>query len=533
MASSPPQRVARASEVPQVPRVPRQEKAPSGKPSKPKGQPKNQPGPKPSARSRLSDQLGGGLAEFLISPTKDLDSMNIVQRLQLLKQDAVLNPHIQEFQTSTTLLTTSLTTQDLLSPTGPAHHQYQYISTSMTLNLSSPSTTSLNDISGYPKKKRNDIHTFTLHDFTAISALSSLVERYGRVSHMGILDPSYRFFMTTDRQAALYYKVRNSVAVVGGDPLCDPSEFDRLLDEFRSLRKQRRWGVVFIGTTDAFAAYARKRKWVTMRFGTERVLNPLDNPVLNEKEQKRMLVQHKQLLDPDKGGIQVHAYAPAQGRDQILEQQLRQVYNVWRDNRNQSGQPQAYMTVFDPFAMPTLMIYLYTTNRQGDFNGFAALRKIGANKGYHIDPYCATPDAPRGITDLLVFSAMSLLQQAGIGYLSLGFEPALQLDEITGLSRPMTCLTKSCYRRTFRHLPIGGKKAYHDKFRPDPAMDSGLHIIYPDGAPSLQDALATLHFANIEVSGLLKREIFSSWGNKEETKEKKPETPTPDTSQKP
>ncbi|OAL19645.1 hypothetical protein AYO20_11620 [Fonsecaea nubica] len=480
--------------------------------------PRKKPAAKvPQAKSLLSEDLGGGLAQILMTQARDIDSMNIIQRLQFLKRDALLGPRFIDFnQSSTTVLTTSFASQGLLSPAHDVCEHQQCISTSMTVSFNS-SSTSLNHIPGQPRRKNNDIHTFTLDDFTAISALGSLVERFGKVSHMGILDPSYRFFMTKDRQAALYYKVRNNVAVVGGDPLCDPAEYNHLLSEFRRLRKRRRWGVVFLGATDEFASYASKQKWVTMRFGTERVLNPLNNPVLQEKEQKRMVTQNKHLLDPEKGGISVQAYAPAQGRDEALERELRQVYDLWRESRNQSGQPQAYMTVFDPFAIPMLMTYLYTTDRQGQCNGFAALRKIGANKGYHIDPYCATPTAPKGITDLLVFSAMSLLQQAGIGYLSFGFEPASQLDEVTGLSRPTTALTKSCYRRAFRHLPIGGKKAYHDKFRPDPALDSGLHIIYPSGAPSLQDALATLHFANVEVRELLKREIFSGWWRTKES----------------
>ncbi|KIY02034.1 uncharacterized protein Z520_02172 [Fonsecaea multimorphosa CBS 102226] len=489
--------------------------------AKPKA-PRKKPAAKmPQAKSLLSEDLGGGLAQILMTQATDIDSMNIIQRLQFLKGDALLGPRFIDFnQSSTTVVTTSISSRDILSPAhhNVCEHHQQCISTSMTVSFNA-SSMSLNHIPAYPKRKNNDIHTFTLDDFTAISALGSLVERFGKVSHMGILDPSYRFFMTKDRQAALYYKVRNNVAVVGGDPLCEPAEYDRLLEEFRRLRKRRRWGMVFLGATDEFASYASKQKWVTMRFGTERVLNPLNNPVLQEKEQKRMITQNKQLLDPEKGGISVHAYAPAQGRDENLERELRQVYDLWRESRNQSGQPQAYMTVFDPFAIPMLMTYLYTTDRQGQCNGFAALRKIGANKGYHIDPYCSTPAAPKGITDLLVFSAMSLLQQAGIGYLSFGFEPATQLDEVTGLSRPTTALTKSCYRRAFRHLPIGGKKAYHDKFRPDPALDSGLHIIYPSGAPSLQDALATLHFANVEVRELLKREILGACGWKPSPKQ--------------
>lgn len=366
-----------------------------------------------------------------------------------------------------------------------------------------------------PKKKSKDIHTFTLDDFAAISALSTLVERYGRVSHMGVLDPSYNFFMSKDRQAALYYKVKNNIAVVGGEPLCSPDRYDSVLDEFKRLRKHRGWGITFLGASDSFLPYANEKKWVTMRFGTERVLNPLNNPVLQEKEGKRIITQNKQMLDPTRGGISVHVYAPAQGRDELLEQQLRYIYDSWRDNRNQSSQPQAYMTVFDPFAIPVLMTYIYTRDREGQCNGFAALRKIGADQGYHIDPYCALPTAPRGVTDLLVFSAMSLLQHAGIGYLSFGFEPATELGEVTALSRPTAAITKSCYRRAFRHLPIGGKKAYHDKFRPDPELESGLYIIYPEGAPSIQHALATLHIANIKVRGLLRRELLGVWGRGE------------------
>ncbi|KAJ9616879.1 hypothetical protein H2200_000599 [Cladophialophora chaetospira] len=469
----------------------------------------------------LSEQLGGDLAKHLMASAMDTGSMNIIQRLHLLEQGAVQAATVH---TSTIVVTASLTTQGPLSCAAQSPSPRQSGSTSSIVSVNSSKSTTLPGDDAYPKRKSNDIHTFTLHDFTAISALSSLVERYGRVSHMGILDSSYSFFMTKNRQAALYYKVRNNVAVVGGDPLCDPADYENLLEEFRKLRKHRRWGIVFIGATDDFAAYVSKQRWVTMRFGTERVLNPLTNPVLLEKEQKRMIVQNRQLLDPQRGGITVLAYAPAQGRDEILEQKLRHVYDSWRGNRNDSDQPQAYMTVFDPFAIPALMTYLYTVDRDGHCNGFAALRKIGANNGYHIDPYCATPDAPRGLTDLLIFSAMSLLQQAGIGYLSLGFEPTLELDEVKGLSRPMTAITKTCYRHAFRHLPIGGKKGYHDKFRPDPVLDSGLHIIYPDGAPSLQDALATLHFANIEVGGLMKREMSVVFSHKETQKHEQRES---------
>jgi hypothetical protein len=455
-------------------------------------------------KAMLADILADRMTATLISPAKDIEAMDILERL---KHQATggFQATMLETQCKATTITATVTTQAV----------------TMVIDTRGIVLAVDDEEQAVRATKSKDLHTFTLHDIAAVSALNCLVERHGRVSHMGILDPSYTFFLSKDRQAALYYKVKNHTAIVGGDPLCPSERYDSLLKEFRRLRKQHGWGIAFLGATDSFLPYAKEKKWVTMRFGTERVLNPLNNPVLREREGKRIITQTKQLLNPARGGLSVHVYAPAQGRDQVLEQQLRRIYDSWRDHRNQSSQPQAYMTVFDPFAIPALMTYIYTKNRDGQCNGFAALRKIGANKGYHIDPYCALPTAPKGITDLLIFSAMSLLQRAGIGYLSFGFEPEIELGEVTALSRPTAAITKSFYRRAFNHLPIGGKKAYHDKFRPDPLLESGLYLIYPNGAPSIQDALATLHIANIKVRGLLQRELLGSLGGRGLRKVKK------------
>ncbi|KAK4938329.1 hypothetical protein LTR10_021213 [Elasticomyces elasticus] len=479
-----------------------------------KTQPKNQQDKKTQSKSKqdskpqskkalFAETLGGSMASSIVSPVPDAESNDLLGRLKHAKALSYQKPDYEGRMIEKKVVTSALKAQV------------------MTMDIGSTTSLAEGQSTPRPKRKSKDIHTFTLDDFAAISALSTLVEKYGRVSHMGVLDPSYSFFMSKDRQAALYYKVKNNIAVVGGEPLCSPDRFDSVFEEFRRLRKHRGWGIALLGASDSFLPYANEKKWVTMRFGTERVLNPLTNPVLQEKEGKRIITQNKQMLDEERGGISVHVYVPAQGRDELLEQQLRHIYDSWRDNRNNSSQPQAYMTVFDPFAIPVLMTYIYTRDREGQCNGFAALRKIGADNGYHIDPYCALPTAPRGVTDLLVFSAMSLLQHAGIGYLSFGFEPATELGEVTALSRPMASMTKSCYRRAFRHLPIGGKKAYHDKFRPDPELESGLYIVYPDGTPSIQHALATLHIANIKVRGLLHKEVLGLWKRGESADGKK------------
>ncbi|KAH8689087.1 hypothetical protein BGW36DRAFT_391741 [Talaromyces proteolyticus] len=349
------------------------------------------------------------------------------------------------------------------------------------------------------KKYRTTGLIFTLEDFAAMKALEVLFVRYGRVSHMGILDKSYSFFINKAHTAALYFKVRNKIAIVAGDPLCPPQHYSSLLAEFRKYRKAFGWGISFMGASDTFAAYAREKEWATIQFGTERVLNPLTNPVLHEQTGKRIIVQNKQLLHPTKGGNTLGIYIPSQGEDPVLQRELVGIYDAWRSERNNSGETQAFITVYDPFSLPQLMTYIYTRGPDGAANGFAALRKIGANHGYHIDPCIATPNAPKGISDLLIFSSMALLNQVGIDYLSFGFEPCEELGKISGLSKPIEGITRKIYRHTFPRLPITGKKAYHDKFRPDENQGSGLHLIFPSGSPGPKDMAAMAHMANISI----------------------------------
>lgn len=359
-----------------------------------------------------------------------------------------------------------------------------------------------------PEKKSKKIReVFDLNDFTALASLQELIGRYGRVSHMGILDPSYTFFITKDRTAALYYKVKNKIAVVGGDPLCPPQLFPRILTEFEKFRKKAGLGIAFMGAGETFVKYVQKEKWTTMCFATERVLNPMTNPVLHSNAGKSITRNSRNLLDPKKEGLTLEVYTPLLGKNAHLQQQLVNVYEEWRDHRNDSKRPQAYITVYDPFALPELMTYIYTKDRAGIPNGFAALRILGSNKGYHLDPYVALPGAPKGITDLLLYGAMALLNTAKVTYLSLGYEPLDDLGEISGMHESMAKISRKVHKKIFQGLHVAGKKDYHDKFHPDESQQSNLYLVFPPGLPSIRQMSGVVHVANIKM-----REVIFGMG---------------------
>ncbi|GIK06626.1 hypothetical protein Aspvir_002276 [Aspergillus viridinutans] len=332
-----------------------------------------------------------------------------------------------------------------------------------------------------------------------------LATQYGQASHMGLLDPSYNVFVNGDRSGGLCFKVLNKVAIVMGDPMCHGSQISTVLDEFNCYRRQRRWDISFLGAGEMLASYvkARNKKWTVLQFGKERVLNPLTNEVILETSGKRILTQNRQLLNPSKGGITLHIYSPTLETDYELEMELCAIYDEWRMARNKSGKLQAFITEYDPFLMPNLMTYIYTRGQDGKVNGFAALRWIGGQNGYHVDPCIAAPGAPKGISDLLIFASMAWLRQLGISYLSFGYEPSDSLAEVSGMPSPLANLTRQIYRYTFQRLPIGGKKTYFDKFKPDEEQDSPLYLIFPSKIPEPRPVIAMAHVANISIRKLL------------------------------
>ncbi|KGO44538.1 Lysylphosphatidylglycerol synthetase, domain of unknown function DUF2156 [Penicillium expansum] len=345
-------------------------------------------------------------------------------------------------------------------------------------------------------------NVFSLDDLNVLTDIERLAAHYGQVAHMGILDRSYRFFMNKSRTAGLCFKIETGVTVVVGDPLCDTDMIAELLSEFRTYRRQHHWGIAFMGASESFLRdYAKPNGWTAIRFATERVLNPQTNDVLLEISGKRITTQNRHLLNLNKGGITLGIYAPAiHGTNTQLQADLVAVYDAWRADRNSAVSPQAFITVYDPFALPGLMTYVYTYYADGTINGFAALRRLGSG-GYHIDPCVAAPGSAKGISDLLLVAAMAMLHYAGVSYLGFGFEPmyALTREDIVGMPFPFGYLTRQIYRHAFHRLPIGGKKAYHMKFRPDPIQDSGLYLVFPSSIPGPRHLLAMTHMANISL----------------------------------
>lgn len=356
-------------------------------------------------------------------------------------------------------------------------------------------------------ESRNLGHVFCVNEVFEFPRLGKLLQRFGKVSHMGVLDSSYSMFLSKHLDGALLFKVYDKVAVISGDPLCEWHCIDNLLADFATYRKSLSLDVTFLGVTAEFKEYAKAQKWITMQFGVERVLNPITNPLILENGAgKRTILTAKQLL---KKGISLGIYVPKCGSDEALQAQILDCYSAWCADRNDdSTKIQAYVSVLDPLSIPELMTYIYAKDAEGVVVGLAALRPIV--KGYHIDPCVARPGSPRGISELLVLASMSLLRSINVDYLSLGFDPSPELGDITGIPNIALRSTRSIHRRSVASLSIGGKQAWYAKFYPDDSQQNDMFVVIPSRVPKIRHMQAVMHTANIDISKVLRDNIKKS-----------------------
>lgn len=342
-------------------------------------------------------------------------------------------------------------------------------------------------------------------------SFDALYHSFSGTAHMCVLDPKYQIFVSRLGSGSLIYKIYNGVAVVAGDPLCAPAQAQALFDEFKTFLRGKHLKIIHYAASAAFAEHELKRGGVIMKFGRERVVNPLTSTFSQSKSGKRIASQCRQLLDPARAGISIGLYAPGLlGCDMALETEIQAVYDDWRWRRDNSSSAkgdapaaaQTFITQYDLFSQREITLLLYSWGPDGRINGVAGLRCLGAKGGFQLDPCVASEFAPRGITDLLVVASMQLLKAAGISYLSLGLEPfeTLQLSGQRGLWAEATM---KIHRRVMTTVSAGGKKCYNDKFRPDDELASDVYIVLPKGTLHMREMMALMHVTNIKPKRLL------------------------------
>jgi Phosphatidylglycerol lysyltransferase, C-terminal len=374
------------------------------------------------------------------------------------------------------------------------------------------------------------IPVFNLNNDGIARVLEMLMAEFGRGTHSSFLDDTYNIYLREDKRTAICFKVIKKVAVMYGDPLCAADEVEHTFKAFCNFCKQQRWDVAVVGAGPTLAAYAKNQCWRTMMFAVEQILNPMTNGILDETSGKTIRRMNRKLVT---NSIKLYRYEPRRGIQVQLEQELMEVYNAWRKDRRKRHAPQAYSAVINPFAVPNVTRYMYTTGNDGKANSLAGLIRLGANDGYLLEPCIQLPNAPKGVTGFLVTHAMGLLRDEGVNYMSFGLEALPEIGEITLMPSLIKDISRRIYRTTFDALGLCGRKAFHESFHPDKNQQVPLYLLFPPGPPRISVYQAVLDATHISPHEVWNRAQAARTARRKRDRAAKSKPPAPTNRSKP
>lgn len=319
----------------------------------------------------------------------------------------------------------------------------------------------------------------------------SLVRKWGNVNTDGLLDEGNFFFSTPEVDGFIGYKVASANAIVCGDPVCAPEDRSPLAKAFDHECSKNNLGVVYTIVSEEFAHWATENlSAIGIEFGMKFLLDPRDNPT-KSKGSKAVLVR-KKVKQALKDGAVVKEYS---GGSTQIERQIEGVAEEWV--RNRKGM-QIYLCQVALFQDCNGKRWFYA-EKEGTIVGILLLNELKAKEGWLLNNVMITQDAPKGLSELLVISALEALEREGCHYVLVGPVPSKELGNITGIGRMGANFARLLFRGAKHIFPLDGHVAFWDKFMP---QTESSYLVFPHknlGFSSLKALMQALNVGKGKV----------------------------------
>ena len=257
---------------------------------------------------------------------------------------------------------------------------------------------------------------------TASEATKELVlealRRYGYQSqsyNILLRDKSY-FFSSRGIDGVIAYVMRAGVALVAGDPVCDPGDIPAFLDEFREFCRHRRWKCCLQAITERCEDAARSLGFGSIKIGEE--------PIVDLKRLSwaggRFGDLRGDIRGAKKRGLSVVEYRPLDERRPEWERQMDELSLAWMRFK---GSGEFSFLIGEPRLSDPGDRKYFLALGDNQVEAFVVCTPIFARNGVYFDLMRRKEEPLRGTVQLLITDAFRLLKDQGYELATLGTAP--------------------------------------------------------------------------------------------------------------
>lgn len=286
----------------------------------------------------------------------------------------------------------------------------------------------------------------------------ALVRKWGGAASDAVLDPTMRNFHVPGIEGFISYRLERKCAVCFGDPICSPSHREILAKEFHRFAKDEGLHVVYVAVTRDYAHWALQNVCeAAIEFGEELLFNPPRDPRKNTGVHAQLV--RRKTKQAIRSGVSVHEYIP---HDAAIESGFEQVKTLWLQSRKGI---QTHISNVYLFSDRLGKRWFYA-RLNDQIVGVVILNSLEKQKGWLLNHLMVLPDAPNGVSELLIASILEILEKEGCPYATAGFIAAQKLGEMTGFNRFSKALARWAFKIASKIIYLEGLNMFWNKFFP-------------------------------------------------------------------
>ncbi len=285
-----------------------------------------------------------------------------------------------------------------------------------------------------------------------------LVRRWGGCTTDAVLDPSMQFFSLPGISGFVSYRLAYGCAIIFGEPICAPTDKAVMAEAFHRFAEKQGKSIIYVAASKEFAHWAIQNVCgALIEFGEELILDPSCDP--RKRTGTHGSLVRRKVKGALRESVTIHEYL---GRDSELERSLEQVGEQWLQSRKGTQ-----IHISDVYLFDDRKGKRWFYAKQGDqYVGTITLNQLQARKGWLLNHLMVTPEAPNGTSELLVVSALEVLEKEGCRFVTVGMVTAGELGEIVGLGKFSAKLGRAIFKLAKKVAHLDGLNTFWGKFHP-------------------------------------------------------------------
>jgi ergosteryl-3beta-O-L-aspartate synthase len=259
------------------------------------------------------------------------------------------------------------------------------------------------------------------------------------------------------------------LAILPGDPLCDPSQYFRIVSSFLTwLKKETKLKPIWILCSSEMEEILGERLgWKTLSCVSEERVDTSKKTAESDpevaKKIRKAIAEGVKIID-----IDWHVPVPEDIKTRANER-----VKDWLANRKGT---QIHLSNIDLFRDEAHRRYFVAEDKEGRLCGIAVLAQLAPRHGWQAKYSLDFPDAPSGTIELIVTHALSAASQAGIKKLTFGGGAAAHLTPGHHLSGTKVKMLSATYDTIMKQFHLNRKTEFRAKMG---ATEDPSWICYP------------------------------------------------------